>query len=176
MPRTLNDIPLERAFPPPGEHPCTIIGVEKRLSEKKRTPSVHLVFSTGETEFDDDLFVTEKTLPRLCLVAKRICNMLPETELPDNDLDAARVVANYILDNAKMKPALVTIVEFEESYIAESGPDMGRTITKKRRKVAYSGYKTIERQPGDDNQSIQIKESTITNQEPSSFEDQPLPF
>ena len=91
MSRTVNDFSMKRSFPPAGKYSVKIVSVEKGFSAKKKTPQITLVFSDGENEFDDHLFVTEKTIPRLCLVAKRVCLMDEKTILPDKDIDAANL-------------------------------------------------------------------------------------
>jgi hypothetical protein len=140
MPRTVNDFSMQRTFPPAGWYSVEIIGVEKGLSAKKKTPQITLIFSDGESEFDDNLFVTEKTIPRLCLVAKRVCGMDEKTVLPDSDIEAANTVAKYICEHANGKKCRVRIEENEEKYMVESGPDIGQTKSIKKRRVAYNGY------------------------------------
>jgi hypothetical protein len=63
-----------------------------------------------------------------------------KTILPDKDIDAANTVAKYIMENANGKNCVVRIEETEESFIAESGPDIGQKKTVKKRRVAYNGY------------------------------------
>jgi hypothetical protein len=152
MPRTLNDFSMQRAFPPAGKYSVNIVSVEKGLSLKKKTPQITLGFSDGENEFDDQLFVTEKTIPRLCLVAKRVCLMDEKTTLPDSDIDAANMIARHIMDNALGKKCVVKIEENEEIIMVERGPDAGTKKTIKRRRVAYNGYEkyTEPRQAGED--------------------------
>jgi hypothetical protein len=151
MPRTLNDFSMQRVFPAPAKYPVNIISVEKGFSKNKRTPQITLVFSDGENEFDDQLFVTEKTIPRLCLVAKRVCLMDEKTELPDVDIDAANMVARFIMSNALGKKCIVRIEENEETIIIDNGPNIGQKKTIKRRRVAYNGYeKFVEREAGAD--------------------------
>ena len=140
MPRTVNDFSMNRVFPPAGKYSVEIIGIEKGKSKKKLTPQITLIFSDGESEFDDNLFVTEKTIRRLCLVAKRVCLMDEKTELPDKNIDAANMVAKFIMENALGKKCIVKIEETEEQYIAENGPDIGTRRTIKKRRVAYNGY------------------------------------
>jgi hypothetical protein len=147
MPRTLNDFSMQRSFPAPGKYAVNVIGVEKGLSKKKRTPQITLIFSDGENEFDDQLFMTEKTLPRLCIVARRVCLMDEKTVLPDIDIDAANMVAKFIMENAVGKNCVVKIEENEETIIIEKGPDIGQKKTIKRRRVAYNGYERyVEKQ------------------------------
>ena len=140
MSRTVSDFSMQRVFPPAGKYSVKIVSVEKGFSAKKKTPQITLVFSDGENEFDDHLFVTEKTIPRLCLVAKRVCLMDEKTILPDKDIDAANAVAKYIMENANGKCCVVRIEETEEQFIAESGPDIGQKKIVKKRRVAYNGY------------------------------------
>jgi hypothetical protein len=169
MSRTVSDFGMQRIFPPAGRYPVSITGIEKGFSQKKKTPQITLVFSDGEVEFDDNLFVTEKTIPRLCLVARRVCGMPDTTAVPDADIDAANFVAKYIMDNALGKKCIVKIDETEETILVEKGPDAGRKKTIKRRRVAYSGYeKYTERNPGED-------EMPFPEQSPKSDEEK-LPF
>ena len=149
MARTLNDFGMQRIFPPPAKYPVTVIGVEKGISQKKKTPQITLIFSDGENEFDDQLYVTEKTIPRLALVAKRVCGMDEKTELPDSDIDAANFLASEIMQTVKGKDCIVRIEETEEIIIPETGPDAGRKKTIKRRRVAFNGYERYVEQAPD---------------------------
>ena len=157
MPRTLNDVPTGGGqLPPKGKYNCVIINVEKGTSKLKHTPQIEVTLSTGDVDFCDQLYVTPKTLPRLCLFAKRVCDMPAETVLPDEDLPAAVEVAKFIMGNAMGKKCLVTIEENPEIFIPTTGPDAGRSKTIMKRKVAFRGYeKTEERQPGDDGETPQ---------------------
>jgi hypothetical protein len=151
MPRTLNDFSMQRVFPAAGRYQVNIISIEKGVSKQKKTPQITLVFSDGENEFDDQIYVTEKTIPRLCLVAKRVCLMDEKTQLPDVDIDAANMVAKYIMSNALGKKCIVKIEENEETIIIDNGPNIGQKKTIKRRRVAYNGYERyVEPQAGSD--------------------------
>jgi hypothetical protein len=138
-------------FPQEGKYLVQIIGVEKGVSSKKKTPQINLVFTTGEDCFDDNLFVTPKTLSRLCLVAKRVCKMNRTTVLPDDDNEASIFVAKFIMANALHKQCYVTIESNQETYVVEQGPDIGQTKTINKRRVAFKGYdEYVERQPGEE--------------------------
>lgn len=160
MARTVNDFSMQRDFPPPGKYQVSVISAEKGFSSQKKTPQLTLVFSDGESEFDDNLYVTEKTVSRLAMVAKRVCGMDDKFSLPDGNLDAAKVLANYIFENVKGKRCIVKIEENEEFYVVESGPEAGRSKSKMKRRVAFNGYERYTEQqsekpaqtktPGDD--------------------------
>ncbi len=143
MSRKFGDISMEREFPPLGEYPCAITGVKRLISKEKKTPYLELIMTNGQLEFTDNLFITAKTFKRLCLVAKRVCKLPDDTPMPDDDGLAAKELANYIEANITGKRCGVVIEENEEIYIPESGPDMGHKITRKRRRVAFNGYKEI---------------------------------
>ncbi len=150
MSRTLNDLPsANRGCPPKGEYVSTITGAISGRSKTKKTPQIELTISNGDFDFSDTLFVTEKTISRLALVAKRVANMKEDYELPDDDLECANELAKYIMQNIIGKRCVVVIEENEESFIPERGPDMGRKITKIRRRVAFNGYKELPATEGD---------------------------
>ena len=135
--------------PPKGKYACRVINIDKGISQQKKTPFVEPTFSTESVdyedyEFTDQIYVTEKTIGRLCLFARRVCGMPDNFELPDSDKEAANTVAKYIMENAVGKMCIVTIEENEEKFIPTSGPDMGRTITKMRRRVAFKGYENYK--------------------------------
>jgi hypothetical protein len=156
MSRTLNDMPTAgRAFPSKGWHSCVILSVLKGRSQKKKTPQIELTISNGETEFTDQIYVTEKTISRLALVAKHVAGMPGDYNLPDDNAECANVIAGYIAANITGKRCLVEIEETEEDYVPESGPNMGRKMTRKRRRVSFAGYKRIDEQK-------QVNENTST--------------
>jgi hypothetical protein len=138
--RTAGDIPLGREMPAAGEHPCLISAATRGESKNKHTPYVELTISNGETEFTDSLFISGAALPRLMIVALRVCGMPKDYELPDDDYECAEAVADYIKDYAPGKHCIVTVGELKEKYMATTGPDAGRTITKTIRKVTFGGY------------------------------------
>jgi len=127
-------------MPPAGTYTCSVLDVQTAKSKNKGTPYIDVTLSNGEYEFNDQLYVTARTINRLCLFAKRVCGMSDDTEIPDDDLEAAKFVANYIMKNAVDNRCMVTVEENDEKFMPESGPDMGRTITIKRRRVAFTGY------------------------------------
>jgi hypothetical protein len=141
--RKLGDIPLNNELPPAGKYNAEIVDAKETVSKNKKTPYVELTIQTEGTEFTDAVFITALALKRLCLVAQRVCGMEKETELPDDDFEAANFLADYIIENAIGCHCEVTIEEKTEKYIPESGPDMGRTIEKKKRRVAFNGYAAI---------------------------------
>lgn len=165
MPRTLGDIPFGKGLPPKGKHNCTVLNAIKGFSSTKKTPQIEIILSNGETEFSDQLYVTEKTLPRLCLVAQRVCGMSKETVIPDSNKEAIIFLASFIMENIVGKNCVVTIEENEEIYIPSNGPDMGRSIKRMRKRVSFNGYDVSveakeQRQPGEE--SIELP---ITQQE-----------
>lgn len=172
--RTLGDIPIGKGFPAVGKHNCCVLDAIKGVSKQKHTPQIELILSNGETEFNDQLFVTEKTFKRLCLVAQRVCNMPKDTPLPDDDLEASKFLANYIMSNVIGKNCVVTIEENEESFIPTSGPDMGRKVTKKRRRVSFNGYDVfVEQKEVEPEQTIEPGPQAQGEQ---PINDEELPF
>lgn len=154
--RTAGSIPMGMNFPPKGQYNCLVVDISKGTSKEKKTPYVEPIFTTGEYEFNDQLYVTPKTIGRLSLFARKVCNMPDDHEIPDDDKDAANALAKYIMENAANKKCIVTIDEFIEKFIPVSGPDMGRTVEKTRRRVAFRGY---DRMP--ENQSINIDDDDL---------------
>jgi hypothetical protein len=166
MSRTAGDVPIGSGFPPVGKHVCTVLDVIAGTSARKKTPQIEITMSNGEMEFADQLYVTDKTLSRLCLFAIRVCGMPRGTALPDADSEAVSQVAKFIINNALGKKAVVIIEEKEEKFMPESGPDAGRMVTKKRRRVAFPcGYEEYKPAPAVDGDM----------QEPTAAEE-PLPF
>jgi hypothetical protein len=166
MARTVSDVPCGNFFPQKGKHNCIVIGFEKGKSKTKHTPQIELTLSNGETEFKDQLFVTEKTLNRLCLVAQRVCGMPKDTAIPDNNLEAANFVAAFICENVTGKKCVATIEENEETFMSTSGPNAGRNMTKKRRRVAFNGYdvpcETIDTEPEHtDNDNVEYESDEL---------------
>ena len=146
MPRNFGDMSEGSggSFPPAGKHICRCIKATAWTSPKKKTPAAKLILATrdGVHQFEDAVFATPKALWRLVLVARRLCGMPPDATVPDDNAEAAKVLARYIVDNAVGKDALVTIEERDETYIVTEGPDQGQKKTVKRRKVGGSGYET----------------------------------
>lgn len=145
MARTLGDMPesSKSNFPSPGRHLCRCVKAVAWKSPKKGTPAAMLTLATrGGDQFEDAVFATPKALWRLVLVARRLCGMPAETEVPENDAEAAKVLARYIVDNATGQDAFVTIEERDETYMVTDGPDQGQKKTIKRRRVAAAGYAT----------------------------------
>jgi len=139
--RTAESIKMGTSFPEKGKHSCIVVDISKGVSKgEKKTPYIEPVFSNGEDEFTDSLYVTPKTVGRLCLFAQRVCGMQKDHQLPDDDKDAANEIAKFIMANAIDKRCIVTIEETEEVFMATTGPDAGRNITKKRKRVAFKGY------------------------------------
>lgn len=176
MSRTLSDMPTAgQMYPPKGPHVCTIIDVVQGKSKNKKTPYIELKITTGEFDFSDSLFVTDKAIRRLVIVAKNVCGMPMEYQLSDDDGAAGLELANYIVANSKGKQCIVVIEENDEDYIPTSGPDMGRKMTRKRKRVAFGGYKKLE-----DAQVTQAATAALS--EPDDFDlppqelDNTLPF
>lgn len=145
MSRTLNDMPTSmKMFPPKGSHVCTITDAVGGRSKEKKTPYIELTITNGEVEFSDRLFVTDKAIRRLAIVAKNVCGMPMDYQLSDEDGTAVIELAKYIMANSKGKQCVVVIEENEEEYIPTSGPDMGRKLTRMRKRVAFGGYKKLE--------------------------------
>jgi len=156
--RKLGDI-KETDMPEVGRHNCEIISTKFIESKEKKTPGIEITMTNGITKFTDTIYVTAKTINRLSLFAKRVCEMDENTTIPDDDLQAANFIGNFIMHNGAGKKCIVTIAEYEEKFIPTYGPDMGRTKTIKKRKVAFNGYETIADQPTES----QIQEAIISN-------------
>jgi len=139
--------PSGQNFPPEGTYLCECIKVEKSKSKVKGTPALNLEWLTTDHCycFSDAVYVTPKTISRLNLIAQRVCGM-PETfELPDDDLECAKALANVIYDSVVNKTAMVTIETNEEEYMVTEGEDMGKKKVVSKSRVAFNGYgKPIE--------------------------------
>lgn len=173
--RTANDIgfPSEDNFPPCGKHRVVVVHAEKWSSPKKDTPAVKLTFVTddGDYTFSDLAFVTEKAIPRLNLIAQHLCEMPKETELPENNLNCAKFLGNYILQNAHSRKGIVTVAEYVEQYIPQTGPNAGRKMEKTKRKVSFAGYEKIT-----DNKEETISNKDVDTQKPIVEGDEDIPF
>ncbi|MFH1615840.1 MAG: hypothetical protein ABIG61_12255 [Planctomycetota bacterium] len=162
MPRTANDIPMTSGvnFPPPGKYICRCLAAAPQKSKVKKTPLVLLTFTTQDAmyQFSDPVFVTGKAINRLMLVASRLCQIPGDTPLSDDDFEAAKQLARYIVDNAPSNDVLITIEEQTEEYMVEQGPDIGQKKQRKRRRVAFSGYEQLpepmEQQPATDESDL----------------------
>lgn len=145
MPRTAAEIgmPSELRWPPAGWHVCGCTGASKWKSPKKGTPAIMLQWMTedGNFAFEDPLFLTPKAMPRVNLVAQRVCGMDSETELPDDDKEAMRFLVRFIMDNAMGRRARVLVEEQEVKYMRE---DTGTLGTALRKRVAFAGYAALE--------------------------------
>jgi len=145
MARTAGDVGVPNSqgrWPPPGWCVATCVNAEKWKSPKKSTPAVMLTWRTPDDQFEweDPVFVTGKALKRLNLVALRVCGMPRDTVLPDDDLVAAKLVANYIMEHVVGQPAKVQIEVHEEEFMYETGPKAGQVGKVQRSKVAFGGY------------------------------------
>ena len=143
--RKISDL-QDKESPPAGTMRAICIRAGMQQSKKKKTPYIELTWEDSESKFQwtDSVFCTVKAISRLAIVADRVCGF--DSELPDDNNDAMGVMTDYVIENAIGKKALVTIEEKEEIYIPESGPDMGRKITIKRKRVAFGGYAKITAQ------------------------------
>jgi len=129
--------------PPPGRHLCRVVKAAPWKSPKKGTPATMLTLATRDgNQFEDPLFVGPKALWRLVLAARRVCGMPEDTPIPDDDGEAAKFLARYIVDNAPGKDTIVTIEERDEVFVVTEGPDQGQKKTVKRRRVSAAGYET----------------------------------
>lgn len=144
MPRTIDQMPKasENRWPPPGKHLATCIRAEKWISPNKKTPAVMLTWATpdGEYQWEDPIFVSAKAVSRLSLVASHVCAIPGNIQIPDDDAKAAGFLATYIIANAPNKQAVVTVIQIDEQYMPQTGPDAGRLKTVKRSRVAFAGY------------------------------------
>lgn len=143
-PRTANDVgePKNQTWPPAGWCNATCVKAERWKSPKKNTPAVKLFWRTpdGEYEFDDCVFVTERAIQRLNLVALRVCAMPRNTVLPDDNRQAVSQIASYILENARGKQARVLI---EQQDVDELDQYTGEMKKRRFRTVAFIGYEPM---------------------------------
>lgn len=146
MVRTSQDVgmPSDLYWPPAGIYTAECTVAEKWTSPKKGTKAVRLEFVSDQYTFEDLAFVSEKTIKRLNLIAQRLCGLPKETPLPDGNPECASFLAKYILDHAAGKRAKITIVEQNEEYMVAEGPDAGQMRSKKRSRVAFSGYEIAQ--------------------------------
>jgi len=147
----LSDIPLERITPPAGVYRATCIGTKRGESKVKHSPYLELEWMAADGDgnsFTDSLYLTPKAINRLALVAKRVCGVPDSVEISDNKVEAVEQLAVMIEDNIVNHESMVTIEEYQETYMPQSGPDVGKMKTVAKRKVAFSGYAAVVVDPG----------------------------
>lgn len=145
MSRGINDIQVgDFEMPEAGDHPCLCVEATKEMANSGST-GIQLIWAThdGDTRFKDTLWLTAKALGRLALVAKQLCAGADELVLDDDNLLAAKELGDFILEHIKGVNAIVTVVEFTETFIHENGEKIGQTETRKKKKVSFSGYKAL---------------------------------
>jgi hypothetical protein len=171
MSRPFGKIPRDNGMPEPGPHACKCLGTRRGISEKKHTPYLELKWITEDgREFTDSLFITGKAKNRLIIVADHVCHIDPDTPMPDNDDDLVIELEKFIDENISGKYAIVTIEEYEETFIHEAGPKVGQKETKTKRKVAFNGYEGYEKP------KEEFIENEIPGGKPPNPADEELPF
>ena len=169
MARTAGDIrtPTSIKWPPAGKVLARCVKAERWKSPKKGTLAVMLTFVTsdGQYEFEDPVFVTEKAMSRLNLVAQHLCAMPKSTPLPDGDKEAANQLARYILDNAVGCDAYITIDKQEETFLYENGPKVGQKGIRTRHRVAFGGYDPVD-SPVQELAKDELPESELPESQP----------
>lgn len=142
--RNVSDIGMGYNWPDVGPHKCTCTKVEKKTSKNKHTPYLEIEWVTTNGDcFTDSVFVTEKTIGRMSMIAIRVCGLDRGYQLPDSDYDAMIELEKFLCENLQGKRAVVIVEEEEYEIMPENGPDAGRLIKKKRKKVAFRGYEEI---------------------------------
>lgn len=148
--RTAGDlgVPSNQAWPPAGWWRCVCVGTERWKSPKKGTPAIKLQWQSSNAEyaFEDALFLSVKAMRRVNLVALRVCRLDPATELPSDDAEALRWLAQFVMDNAQGKIADVNIETTAEQFMDEQ---TGQLRTAKRSRVAFAGYREPTARPDD---------------------------
>lgn len=142
MSRNIDDISTgDFNFPDAGKHPCVCTKVEGVKSTNGNS-GIKLIWITqdGEYQFSDTLWLTPKAIGRLALVAKKLCPGARELVLDDDDNKAIYQLGDYIESNIKNTNAIVEIMEYEETFIHESGDRIGQQEKRKKKKVAFAGY------------------------------------
>lgn len=144
MSRTINDIPTpEYSFPEAGEHECQCVGAAKVFAKTKGTPGIELTWITvdGAHQFTDTLWMTAKAIGRFAVIGKRLFKEEIETlQLDDDNAMAVEQLGAFIMSHIVDTYALVTIDEYSETFIHESGDKIGQKETRTKRRVGFSGY------------------------------------
>lgn len=146
MSRNIDDIATgDFNFPDAGKHGCLCVGV-KKVSANSGNSGIELTWTThnGESRFTDTLWLTLKAIGRLALVAKRLCPGARELELDDDDAKAIYQLAYLIEETIEGVNAIVEITEYSETFMHESGDKIGQKETRKKKRVAFSGYEAFE--------------------------------
>ncbi len=156
MPRTAADVgtPRDSRWPPAGKVIVTCVEASRWKSPKKGTLAIMLIFENGEYRFDDPVFITTKAIRRLNLVAMRLCDMPDDIPLPDDDAEAAREIATYVLNHACGKRAKLTIDVSTEEFIYEQGEKTGQKGTRERHRVAFAGYERANGEEAEESKPI----------------------
>lgn len=158
--RKLSDIDTgSNAWPPVGWTEC-LSRSAAIVTADHGTPYVAVEWEWSGGVFADRLYVSGKALGRLAAFIKRLCPPDDDMDLPDDNDDAAMVMAEWIATNGTGISAGVEIVE---------RPDREGKL---RRQVSFAGYRAGSGEvdpppPGDDEPGEQT---------PPEDEDDNLPF
>lgn len=147
MSRTVDDISTgDFNFPDAGKHGCKCMKVTRVASKNKGTGGLELTWAThdGLSQFTDTLWLSAKAIGRLAIVAKKLCEGARELKLDDDDNKAVYELADYIEEHIEGVNAIVEIVEYNETFIHQSGDKIGQKETRKKKRVAFAGYEVEE--------------------------------
>ncbi len=148
MSRTVDSLgtPSGDNWPPDGKHLVTCIGTEQVTSSVKHTPAVEMTFSTPDIlyRFTDRAYVTAGAVKRLNLIAQRLCDIDKDFPLPDDNLEAAKMLGRYILENAVDRQVYVVIETTKEEFMQTYGDNVGKKSTIDRPRVTFSGYERAD--------------------------------
>lgn len=142
MSRTIDDIAIgDFSFPDAGKHACVCKKVEGVKSSNGNT-GIKLTWLThnGEHQFSDTLWLTAKAIGRLALIAKKLIPKSKDMIIDDDDSIAVFQLGECIENNIENVYAIIEIVEYDETFIHESGDKIGQKETRKKKRVAFSGY------------------------------------
>lgn len=133
MSRTIEDVAVVNEMPPVGTHRCKCAAVVPGQSKNKGTPQLTLTWAWAGGTFQDDAYITPKTINRLAVIAQHICAFPKAHPLPDDDMECANYLATYIEQNIVGRSAMVTVAE-------ETNSDPTKPP---RRKVTFGGYAPV---------------------------------
>jgi len=134
MSRNISDLAVVSETPPVGTHRCKCLSVVRGESKNTKTPQLSLTWQWTGGTFTDEAYITPKTVSRLAVIAMHVCAFPKEHPLPDDDMEAAESLAQYIEQYIAGRLAMVTIGE-------EKNQDPAKPP---RRKVTFGGYAAVQ--------------------------------
>ena len=184
MPRNIDDVANSGGggaynqddWPDAGKHLAECVDALTKTAGTG-TRMIELTWRTEDgCQFEDALFLTARALPRLALVASRVCG--ESGELSDDDEEALETLADIVAATVVGKWAVATIETHTKPYTPTRGPRAGERIMQTLKRVAFSGYEAADAHahaPPPDERTPDETRSDVDDAQPGDGEDN-LPF